>query len=247
MQIIKIALLLSTLLFTPAWLTASDQAEQQAEEVHVGTVIESQIGGKYLYLNVDSNGEKIWMATLPAFLGGKVSSGDKVQYSGGVEMTDFESKTLNRTFKNILFITKIKNLDAPALKDYEHVPADEYHAKIVKKDSEANLNSPARGEIKKAEQGKNIEEIFAEAEKLKDSEVTVKAKVMKVSSNILGKNWLTLQDGTGTPPDNKLTATTLETASTGDIVTVKGKLKTNVNLGAGYLYKVIIEEAEISK
>ena len=70
---------------------------------------------------------------------------------------------------------------------------------------------------------------------------------MKVSKQILGKNWITLQDGTGNPPDNKLVATTLETANIGDIVTKKGIKKTDVSIGSGYNYKVIIEEAVIIK
>ncbi len=61
------------------------------------------------------------------------------------------------------------------------------------------------------------------------------------------KNWITLEDGTGTAPDNKLVATTKESINIGDTLTVKGILKTNVDLGAGYNYKVIIEDAKFTK
>ncbi|MEW6599615.1 MAG: hypothetical protein AB1499_01460, partial [Nitrospirota bacterium] len=163
------------------------------------------------------------------------------------EMTDFTSKELDRTFDKILFITKIKKADAAPLKDLEHVPADNYHSQFVKQAKNQIIEPPAKGEIEKADKGKNIEEIFAEADKLKGTEVLLKARVMKVSRNILSKNWLTLRDGTGTPPDNKLTATTQDIASAGDTVTIKGVLKTDVNLGAGYFYKLILEEAVIIK
>ncbi len=265
MKTLKIAALFVTLFITPAWLLAGNQDQKQTEDKnqtelqqpteqqlqpetqHVGSILESITEGKYIYLKLDDMGEKIWIATYPAFLGGEVAVGDQVQYAGGVEMTGFESEALDKTFDRILFITKIKKVDAPQLKDFEHVPADNYHSQYVKQGKKDEISIPARGEVEKAENGKNIEEIFTDAEKLKDSEVIVRAKVMKISKNILGKNWLTLQDGTGNPPDNKLSATTLETANMGDIVSIKGTLKTNVTLGAGYVYRVLIEDATIIK
>ena len=45
------------------------------------------------------------------------------------------------------------------------------------------------GEIAPLEGGKTIADIHTESEKLKDQQVTLRAKVMKVSENILGKNW----------------------------------------------------------
>jgi hypothetical protein len=56
-----------------------------------------------------------------------------------------------------------------------------------------------------------------------------------------------LQDGTGTAPDNRLIATSSEVMSVGDLVTVKGIIHTNVDLGSGYNYKVLIEEATFSR
>jgi hypothetical protein len=77
--------------------------------------------------------------------------------------------------------------------------------------------------------------------------VLVRARVVKVSANILGKNWITLQDGTGTPPDNKLIATTNEEVETGAIQVVSGMVKANVDIGSGYKYKVVLEEATFSR
>jgi len=34
----------------------------------------------------------------------------------------------------------------------------------------------------------------------------------------MGKNWITLQDGTGTAPNNRLIATSLELVGVGDLV-----------------------------
>jgi hypothetical protein len=258
MNIMKTAILILIILFTSICSADQEQQqpqpekqqpvkEQEPEKQHTAAIVDVLKGEQYLYLELEESGNKTWIATLPSFLGGEVKAGDRVQYSGGVAMTDFKSKELDRTFDKILFITKIKKADASQLKDLEHVPADNYHSQFVKQAKDQTITAPAKGEIEKAVNGKNIEEIFAEAEKLKGSEVIVRARVMKISKKILSKNWLTLQDGTGTQPDNKLTATTLETAGAGDVVTVKGILKTDVNFGAGYFYKLILEEAVIVK
>jgi hypothetical protein len=258
MKTMKTTILMMILLVTSICPAAGEQQqpqpekqppviEQEPEKQHTATIVEARKGEKYIYLELEETGNKIWIATMPSYLGGEVKTGDRVQYLGGVEMTDFKSKELDKTFDKILFITKIKKAEASQLKDLEHVPADNYHSQFVKQAKDQTILAPAKGEIEKAGNGKNIEEIFADAEKLKGREVLVRARVMKISKNILSKNWLTLQDGTGTPPDNKLTATTLDTASAGDIITVKGILKADVNFGAGYFYKLILEEAVIIK
>ncbi len=262
MNIIKMSIIMLTLILPAVLFSAEGPSqdpvdkplsspEQTTVKSHVGSVIESNIAGSYLYLKLDVKGQEIWLATNPSFPGGKVSEGDTVQYSGGFEMTNFRSKSLDRTFDKILFITKIEKLNAKSLTDFENVPADDYHSKYVKQEQEEQktltITSPAKDEIKKAENGKSIEEIFSAIEQLAEKEVIFRAKAMKISKNILKKNWITLEDGTGTAPDNKLVATTKENVNAGDILTVKGILKTNIDLGSGYKYKVIIEDAKFTK
>ena len=46
-----------------------------------------------------------------------VQVGDVVQASEGMPMTDFESKSLNRTFDVVYFAGALQNLSAPALPD----------------------------------------------------------------------------------------------------------------------------------
>jgi hypothetical protein len=59
----------------------------------------------------------------------------------------------------------------------------------------------------------------------------------------MGKNWVTLQDGTGAAPNDKLITTSLETVTAGDVVTAKGVIHNDVDLGSGYRYDVLLEEA----
>jgi len=64
---------------------------------------------------------------------------------------------------------------------------------------------------------------------------------------ILDRNWLHIQDGTGKIDDGShdLTVTTAGTAKVGDIVTVTRRLAIDKDFGAGYAYKVIVEDATI--
>ena len=133
----------------------------------------------------------------------------------------------------------INEVDAEA---HANAPSNDPHA-VAK--SVAAV-APAAGEIAPLDGGKTIANIRAESEQLKGQQVALRAKVMKVSENILGKNWITLEDGTVTAPDNKLLATSSEIAEIGDLVTVTGVVKTNVDLGSGYNYSVLIEEASFT-
>lgn len=108
------------------------------------------------------------------------------------------------------------------------------------------VQAPAPGEIKPLPGGKTIADIYTESDELKDQVVSLNARVIRFKSKLMRKNWVTLQDGTGSTPDNKIVATTQEVVKPGDLVVVKGTLATNVDLGRGYSYKVMLEEATFS-
>jgi hypothetical protein len=97
--------------------------------------------------------------------------------------------------------------------------------------------------------GKTVQELFAGKAALKDKPVTLKGQVVKFSPGIMGRNWIHLRDGTGTPDKNNhdVTVTTQDDAKVGDVVTVKGTVKVDKDFGAGYAYPVIIEDAKVSK
>ncbi len=72
---------------------------------------------------------------------------------------------------------------------------------------------------------------------------------MKYNAGIMGKNWIHLRDGTGSAADktNDVLVTTADEAKVGDVVTVKGVVRTDRDLGSGYSYKVLVEEAKLQK
>jgi hypothetical protein len=65
----------------------------------------------------------------------------------------------------------------------------------------------------------------------------------------MGKNWVHLRDGSGTAVDrtNDILVTTMESAKLAEEVTVRGIVRTDMDFGAGYAYKVLIEEATIQR
>ena len=108
----------------------------------------------------------------------------------------------------------------------------------------ANAAPPALGSIPKAQNG-TIAEIYKEKTSLKGKEVSVSGKVMKFTPMIMGRNWIHLQDGSGDQKQQNfdLTITLKQPVKVGDVVTLKGKLGLDKDIGSGYFFPVIIEDA----
>jgi hypothetical protein len=63
----------------------------------------------------------------------------------------------------------------------------------------------------------------------------------------MGKNWVHLQDVSGDTGKrtSDLVVTTQDAPKVGDVVTAKGTLHKDKDFGAGYKYRVIVEEATV--
>jgi hypothetical protein len=99
--------------------------------------------------------------------------------------------------------------------------------------------------IVKPKGGKTVQEVYQEKAALNGKRVTLRGKVVKYNEAIMGKNWLHLRDGTGKDPTNDLTVTTQAKAKVGDTVLVEGTVTLDKDLGAGYKYDVMIEDAKV--
>ena len=100
--------------------------------------------------------------------------------------------------------------------------------------------------IAKADGGKTVAEVFAEKEQLAGKPVTFRGKVVKTNADIMGKNWLHVRDGSGADGTNDLTVTTAGAIpNVGDTVVVTGPVVLNKDFGMGYVYDVLIEDAEV--
>lgn len=115
-------------------------------------------------------------------------------------------------------------------------------------------NAPATSKPIKVEKAKGanaygVSETYEKAGKLDKKPVVVRGKVVKVSRGIMGKNWVHLRDGSGDSGKgtNNLVVTTQDEPKVGDVVTAKGILFKDKDFGAGYKYKVIVEEATVTQ
>ena len=216
----------------------------KAASGYSGTVTETMDSGGYTYVCIDTGKEKIWAAA-PKL---SVKTGDVAHIPPGSLMTNYHSKTLNRTFDEIYFVPQIALPGADAspqqtVKTGAGAP-QMGGGGMKSKPSAAPINMDFSG-IKKPAGGKTVAEIFAEKAALSGKEVKLCGKVVKFSSEIMGKNWLHLQDGTGSQETNDLTITTSSTVQVGETVEVSGILTLDKDFGFGYKYNVIIEDANV--
>ncbi len=66
------------------------------------TAVASEViaSGTYVYVAAETEGRKIWLAAPAA----DIKTGDSISWSSGSLMRDFYSKTLDRSFEEILFV-----------------------------------------------------------------------------------------------------------------------------------------------
>jgi len=222
--------------------TKAEEAPTKTPDSNIGTVIESIDVGNYIYIPLDMGEKKQWISTFARNLPPDLKKGEKVEYAGGMMMQGCESKSLGREFDSMLLISKVRSLrEKTKLDPDKEVPVDDIHQKAYKNPSNGEVydTPPKKGEIPKASGKKGqahamtIEEILAYDGKaaLPKEQVVVRARVMKIKKNILGKTWATLQDGTGTSSDDKLIATTTYPIELGKTYRVYGFIINDVDLG----------------
>ena len=243
--------------------TAAQPAAEAAQGPLSGTVVETFDSGGYTYIQLDTGTGKIWAAVGQT----KVTAGDKISLQNGPVMRDFHSKSLDRTFPEIIFSAGLAGAAADP-----HGGAAGSFSQAVQGEGAA-MPPPAGGmgagaqeasggsvkaitplqevKVEKAE-GENcyrVEELFASAGDLAGKKVKIRGKVVKVSPNIMGRTWIHLQDGSGNPMNNThdLVVTSTDAPEVNSIVVVEGELAKDKDFGAGYFYNVIVEGATVSK
>jgi hypothetical protein len=196
-------------------------------------------GGGYTYVSIEKNGKKTWVAVPMT----EVKVGQEITFQPGTEMGNFTSKTLKRTFENIIFSGGIAS-PGGSVGDKPEIPS---HG--IKK--AAALQSTEKISVEKASgpDAYTVGEIYEKRAALNGKNVVLNGKVVKVSEGIMGKNWIHVQDGTGdsTKKTHNLVATSDDLPAVGEVVTVKGTVSMDRDFGSGYKYNVIIEKAGISK
>jgi FtsP/CotA-like multicopper oxidase with cupredoxin domain len=226
-----------------AWLTLTASAAMSQTPVsdgsYSGKVIETMNAANYTYVLLDTGAAKLWAAA-PQL---EVKVGDSVAIENATPMPKFHSKTLNRDFEVVYFTSNVKvNGKAPAA-GAASAELPKGHPPIGGRGAKPPVDFSG---IKKAEDGRSIADIYASAAELNDKPVKVRGKVVRYNPQIMGKNWLHIQDGTGSADSNDLTVTTSSTAKIGDTVLVSGTVSANRDFGSGYKYRLIIEDAKVT-
>ena len=221
--------------------------EQQVKEFEPFefVVTEFMDAGGYTYAKGTLEDQEIWIAIPQTDL----ENGAKVYYNGGMVMQNFESKQLNRTFEEILFLEEVFPSKEAALKKLKE---EEAAAKVKNPHANAAQDTvkqerPPLPNIELPEDVISIEDIFTKQKDFEGKSVTVYGVVWKVNNGILDRNWVHIEDGTSTADKSSLTITTLETVKIGDTVKMKGNLTLNKDFGYGYVYDVLLEEGTLLK
>lgn len=253
------------LLIQPALIAGQASAMPKTAETartETGTVVESMKVPGYTYLRVDHGTGQIWVAVPET----DVATGAKIRYTADMTMNNFTSKTLNRTFETIIFSAGL-TADGGGAAAAKPAADDSFEAAVKseqqKTTAEPSVSGTSGGStgavaplqediaVPKAagENGYTVEELFAKAQELDGKKVRLQGKVVKFNPNIMGKNWVHLQDGTGNPMQNThdLVVTTGEKVELNSVVTLEGTLAKDKDFGAGYKYAAIVEDAAVIK
>ncbi|NOR74523.1 MAG: hypothetical protein GQ525_05140 [Draconibacterium sp.] len=184
----------------------------------------------YSYLKVKENSTEKWVAVSKQ----DIKSGDVFYYDEAMLMSNFNSKDLDRTFDEIYFVNQISK--TPIVKNPMGGAMPAHSGKVETQKLSAITLEKSVGET-------TLADIFKSRADFAANDFEIRGVVVKINKEIMGKNWVHIQDGTNYNSDFDLTITTQDVAEVGDEVTFKGKLSLNKDFGSGYSYEVIMEEA----
>ena len=219
----------------PAAPAAPAAAQPAATQAMTGKVAETMNAGGYTYVLVEENGGKKSWAAAPEF---KVAVGDDVTLPpNAMPMENYESKSLKRTFDVVYFVDSVRVNGVGMAPAAPNAAPAAGHPQVAVQ--------PAQKISGVAKADKTVAEIFAQKGSLAGKTIKVRGKVVKFSPEIMGKNWIHLQDGSGADGSNDLTITTTGTAKQGDTVVASGVVVADKDFGYGYQYPVMIEDAAV--
>ncbi|MCX6226782.1 MAG: GW dipeptide domain-containing protein [Bacteroidia bacterium] len=208
-------------------------AQPGSEVMHNTTVEEVLQASSYTYLRVKEGQAEYWIATVK----NDVAVGSKYSFGNALEMTNFKSKELDRTFSTIYFVSE--NADQAASQQNGQMAPTTMGRPKVELKTDAVIQQSAGGI--------SIAELYKNRSSYANKKVKVKGKVAKVNNEVMDRNWVHIQDGTNDSGNFDLTVTTLDQAKIDDIVEFEGTIILNKDFGAGYVYELIMEGGVIRK
>jgi hypothetical protein len=216
-----------------------------------GTVKQTMDGGGYTYVQLTTAQGDVWLAGPQT----AVKKGQKLSTGDGMLMSGFQSKALNRTFDKIYFVNSLGAASgagsAAGSMGNPHgggsgAAGSNPHAGMPlagQKAPGAKVDKPKQGSVKKASH--TVADLFFQPKLLAGKTVEVRGVVTKYNEGIMGSNWIHLQDGTGQAGKDDLVVTTQQVVKPGDRITAKGKVGVDRDLGSGYFFPVLLENATV--
>lgn len=237
----KSYLIMVAVLLMVSCVRKNNQPEQAtAVDERVFEVSEVVQASGYTYLKVKENSDEKWMAVTKQ----DVQEGDVLYYDEALQMTNFHSKDLDRTFDVIYFVnqvskTPLMNHPAAGTSGMGNMMGGAHSGKI---------ESGKKGSISltKSDEELTIAQIFENPADYSGREIEIRGVVVKVNKEIMSKNWIHIQDGTESNGKYDLTVTTTDAAEVNDEVSLKGKVTLDKDFGSGYFYDIIVEDAVIT-
>ena len=214
-----------------------------------GVVLETMDVPGYTYARLKTDQGETWAAAPQT----KTAVGDTVVLTDPMLMKSYVSKSLNRTFDAITFAGSMIPIagwraahDGKMGEKGKVCEMASGDAGKAEKGPHPKIQMPRTdvGKIEKAAGGVTLSEVFDDQEKFGGKTILVRGKVVKANYGILNKTWIHVQDGSG---DDDLTVTTASTEpKTGNLVLVKGVFAKEKDLGMGYKFKGIVEDAQVT-
>ncbi len=244
----------------PAPAAAAPTSAAPTAQLIKGKVVEKLDVAQYTYLKLATPSGETWTAVQKT----DKKVGDEVGVGNAFPLQNFESKELTRKFDVVYFGTLAgpggdvaplppamgggaQAAAVPASADPNANPQDmaAQHKAAAQGRADVKVEKVAKAS---GADGRTVEEIWAQKDKLKGKQVAVRGQVVKFTP-VMGKNFLHLRDGSGSADknNNDVTVTTQDPAAVGDVVTVKGTIVTDKDFGAGYAYPVMVDEAKVTK
>lgn len=188
----------------------------------------------YVYLRLETAEGELWTAVADA----PITVGEPITVYNALLMEQFASATLQRTFDRLYFGA----LEPPGADAYG--AAGSSAGTPIPADAKVGRIEPASGANARA-----IGDLWLQMDRLARTTVSVRGVVVKYNGGVMGKNWIHLQDGTGEASigTHDLAVTSLDEVAVGDTITVTGTVRTNVDVGAGYTYVLLLEDAKVAQ
>lgn len=102
LSVVSTATVAATLPAAPAKSAAPIILAANSQLPNQGTVVSTIDTGMYTYIEVSQGDKTVWIAATTM----EAKKGDKIGFDDGAVMTNFFSKTLNRTFPQVIFVGK---------------------------------------------------------------------------------------------------------------------------------------------